>query len=200
MIKCNMGTVLLEVLNARHYLEECSKRCGRCVKIYLHWTAGNYETCYNEYHYCIRGNGEIYQTLSPLDICEATYMRNSGSISIALCCAYGASPQWLGEFPPTDLQIETCAKTMAVISKTLDIPIDINHFLTHGEAGDNEDGLDVHNSYGRKTTCERWDLEYLGVEPSIKFDPYNNNNSGGSILRGKAQFYIDNYTLGDLIR
>lgn len=200
MIECNMGSILIEVLSARHYLEFDAKKLDRSVKVYLHWTAGNYETCYTDYHYCIRGDGRIYQTLPPSEICEATYMRNSGSISIALCCAYGASPQWLGEYPPTNEQIETCAKTMAVLSRTLDIPVDIEHFLTHGEAGDNEDGLYTHLPYGRKNSCERWDLEYLGVEPSTKFDPYNTNNSGGSILRGKAQFYLDNYTLGDLVR
>ena len=158
------------------------------VKVYLHWTAGDYDTTYDDYHFCITGDGVIHNTHDLWSDSAATWKRNEGSISIALCCAKDAQafkgfPNYavLGNYPPTAKQIESCAHLMAIISDVFDIPIDIFHFLTHGEAGDNMDGEWYHPCYGQDTTCERWDLAVL--------NDHDEWGSGGDTLRGKAIWY-----------
>ena len=66
--------------------------------------------------------------------------------------------------------------------------------MTHGEAADNEDGEELHEDYGPKSTCERWDLEYLGCCGSETYNPYATDGSrGGDILRGKANWYRNHW-------
>lgn len=153
------------------------------VRVYLHWTAGHYYTSFPEYHICIDADGEIIESLPLTEIPQATWHRNTGSIAIALCCCAGATAYKgdpyevdLGEEPPTDAQIETLAQVMAAIADVFDIPVDVDHFMTHAEAA-NFDG------YGPDTTCERWDLAVLHDGDEWM--------SGGDILRGKTAFYLD---------
>ena len=163
-------------------------RYAEPVKVYLHWTAGDYETTYDDYHFCVAGNGQIVNTRSLKEIPSATWKRNTGSIAIALCCcqgaiAYSGEPNYadLGHFPPTEAQTETLARLMAVIADVFEIPINVFHFLTHGEAADNRDGEYCHEPYGQDTTCERWDLAVL--------DESTTWGQGGNILRGMANWY-----------
>ena len=158
------------------------------VRVYLHWTAGHYYTSFPEYHICIDADGGIIESLPLTEIPQATWHRNTGSIAIALCCCAGATAYKgdpyevdLGEEPPTDAQIETLAQVMAAISDVFDIPIDIEHFMTHAEAADNLDGYNAHDPYGPNSTCERWDLAMLHEDDEWM--------SGGDTLRGKAIFY-----------
>ena len=163
-------------------------RYAEPVKVYLHWTAGDYETTYDDYHFCIAGNGQIVNTRSLKEIPSATEGRNTGSIAISLCCcadaiAYRGEPNYadLGHFPPTVEQIETLACLMAVIADVFHIPITIDHFLTHGEAGDNMDGWEATEKYGMNSGCTRWDLAVLDDETAW--------GDGGNVLRGKAIWY-----------
>ena len=64
----------------------------------------------------------------------------------------------------------------AAIADVFDIPVDVDHFMTHAEAAD----LD---GYGPATTCERWDLAVLSEDDEWM--------SGGDILRGKTAFYLN---------
>ncbi len=63
--------------------------------------------------------------------------------------------------------------------------------LTHAEAADNLDGLlPVGDEYGPQTTCERWDLQYLGTDESPEWTiDYDDPRTGGNVLRGKAIWY-----------
>ena len=76
-----------------------------------------------------------------------------------------------------------------VLANALGIPLDKEHFMSHGRAADNEDGIQASESYGPKTTCERWDLEYLGTEESPAFNPYDEEHRGDTIIVGKANWY-----------
>ena len=74
------------VANAREELWDDAAVLGREPKIYLHWTAGRYDTAFPDYHINITGDGRILipstcfsKTLSH------TWRRNTGSIGIALC-------------------------------------------------------------------------------------------------------------------
>lgn len=177
--------------DARESIWAQAESCGREPKIYLHWTAGHYGQYYlNDYHVAIDYDGKIYVD-SPLDeVLAHTWKRNTGSVGITLACCVGATSADLGDEPPTNAQIEAMAQAIVAVADGLWLTIDINHVMTHGEAADNEDGIELHEEYGPKTTVERWDLEYLGTDESPAFEPWATDGSrGGDVLRGKAQWY-----------
>ena len=90
---------------------------------------------------------------------------------------------------------------VAVVAKALDLTIDIDHVMTHGEAADNEDGeypYSRYDEYGPKSDyMERWDLEVLWTEESPSYNPWDTEHRGGTIIRGKANFY-ENYYKGEV--
>ena len=173
-------------------LAYAAARCARETKLYLHWTAGHYGQFFADYHVQIDADGAIYVIGDgALDALRAaTYLRNSGSVSIALLGCVGATTEDLGAEPPTAAQIEGLAMAAAALADGLWLTIDIERIMTHGEAADNADGVCAHAPYGPKSTCERWDLEYLGTAESPVFTPWAKDGTrGGDVLRGKAQYY-----------
>lgn len=155
---------------------------NREPKLYLHWTAGKYDQTFDAYHLNIRGDGSVVKTLDFTHVPEATYCRNTGSIAITLCCAQDADPDvGLGDYPPTENQIDCAAQIVAVITRALDIPIDVEHVMTHAEAADNLDGYYACDPYGPANDCDKWDLAILRDNDRWM--------TGGDILRGKAKFY-----------
>ena len=176
----------------RPALNYAAARCAREVKIYLHWTAGHYGQFFADYHVQVDADGGIYVIGDGMldELLAATYLRNSGSISIAVLGCVGAATNDLGKEPPTAAQIEALAMAVTALADGLWLTIDKERILTHGEAADNEDGVNAHAPYGPRSTCERWDLEYLGTEESPVFDPWATDGTrGGDVLRGKAQYY-----------
>ncbi len=173
---------------AYHEIWQAARDNGRDVKLYLHWTAGRYDQTYGDYHINITGDGRVWLTAELTDILAATYRRNSGSVSIALCCAYNAVPDDLGAYSPTDAQINAMSQVVATLANALDLTIDLRHVMTHAEAADNQDGLYCHDPYGPLTTCERWDLDILcnGQAP----------HTGGNELRGNANYYRAQWQAG----
>ena len=162
------------------------------TKLYLHWTAGHYGQFFADYHVQVDADGGIYVIGDGVldDVLAATYRRNSGSVSIALLGCVDATTDDLGGEPPTAAQIEAMAMAAAALADGLWLTIDKERVLTHGEAADNEDGVRAHAPYGPRTTCERWDLEYLGTAESPAFHPWAKDGTrGGDVLRGKAQWY-----------
>jgi len=168
----------------------------RDVKVYLHWTAGWYGQFWDDYHIQIDKDGTIWMPdgLALDGLVNGTWRRNSAAINVSLLCCAHANTKSLGPEPPTTLQIESMALVMAVLSEGLDLSIDIERMMTHGEAADNEDGLWLHDPYGPKNGCERWDLEFLGDgTESPKYSPWNTETRGGTVLRGKANWYNNYY-------
>jgi len=181
--------------DAREAVWEAAEENDRTPKIYLHWTAGHYDQPFDDYHVNILGDGRILLPDTDLSIYRShAYMRNSGSIGVTLCCAYNADTNDLGPEPPTAKQIEVMAQAITAIADSLWLTISKKYVLTHGEAADNEDGMWCHDQYGPKTTCERWDLEYLGTDESPKCRPFAADGTrGGDVLRGKANWYRDQW-------
>ena len=162
------------------------------TKIYLHWSAGHYGQFWDDYHVQIDEDGEIYVIADGEldDVLAATYYRNSGSVNVCILGCVDADTNSLGTEPPTDQQIEGMAKAIAALCNGLWLTIDKQRVLTHGEAADNEDGIEPHDPYGPKNGGERWDLEYLGTMESPKFHPWAEDGMrGGDVLRGKANWY-----------
>ena len=169
---------------------------GREPKIYLHWTAGKYNSLFDDYHVNITGDGRIFMSTPWLsNTLNHTWKRNTGSIGIALCCAYGATSSDLGSYAPTAKQIEVLAQVVDRVASALWLTINKTYVMTHGEAANNEDGLNVHqpyawwnDSYGDGDT--RGDLEFLGTPESPRYNPYATDGSrGGDVIRGKANWY-----------
>ena len=180
-------------VDSQEALWQAAQSVGRDVKLYLHWSAGHYHQIYDDYHIGIDEDGSIYVTTDDLsEVLAHTYRRNTGAIGISLACAAFCTSSDLGQEPPTDAQIESIAQVIAVMANTLDLNIDINHVMTHGEAADNEDGMNPNyedngypdGMYGPKHSCERWDLAILHTGDDWC--------SGGDILRGKAIWYQQN--------
>lgn len=179
---------------ARESIYSTAAAVDRDPKLYAHWTAARYNTDFDDYHICIHGDGTVMLMADLTDTLAHTWRRNTGSIGVALDCAYEATSNSLGDYPPTAVQIETMAQVIAALADGLWLTIDKEHVLTHGEAADNEDGLYCHEPYGPKNTCERWDLEYLGTSESPSFNPWATNGTrGGDVLRGKANWYRDQW-------
>ena len=176
----------------REAIAQAAQKQGRETKVYLHWSAGHYGQFWSDYHVQIDKDGEIYVIADGKldDVLAATWRRNSGSVSVCILGCLDADTNRLGAEPPTDAQIESMAQAIAALSNGLWLTIDKQRVLTHGEAADNEDGIEPHEAYGPRTTCERWDLEYLGTLESPKFHPWSTDGGrGGDVLRGKANWY-----------
>ena len=159
---------------------------GRISRLYLHWTAGHYEDVYDDYHLNIGPGGEMYLTCKTFtEVKEHTWHRNTGSIGIALCCASeaqacsGRDTDFGGE-PPTVVQIETLAKTVAVLTACLELEINVLTVTTHCEAA-LFDGYGPHSGDPQL----RWDLWYL---PDLPLD--SALKPGGYVIRGKALWYL----------
>lgn len=183
--------------DARESIWAQAQAYGREPKVYLHWSAGHYDQTFSDYHVNITGDGTIYVSTDDLsEVLAHTYHRNSGAVGIALCCAVGATTDDLGSEPPTEAQIESMAKAIVAVCEGLWLTIDKDHVMTHGEAADNEDGLDIAypgGPYGPQNTCERWDLQYLGTDESREYTTdYDDPETGGNVLRGKALWYKNN--------
>lgn len=174
-----MKEVTLEQLE-----EYASGACGAITKVYLHWTAGKYQSTFESYHINITGDGKIFMSTPDLyDLLAHTWRRNSGAVGVAICCGYGAVANEghnadFGDYPPTNEQIESMAKVVAVLSKALGLEINPSNFMTHCEAA-TEDGYGPYS--GDPET--RWDLWYLP-----DFD--GEMREGGIVIRGKALFYF----------
>lgn len=196
----NLTEIKQLALNAKYAIWDKANSLARDPKVYLHWSAGKYRSYFEDYHININDLGEIYiATTDFSEVLNHTYMRNSASLGISLACAYGATSNNLGDYPPTQAQIEAMSQIICVVCKAWDLTIDKQRVMTHGEAADNEDGWDLYyndyngqpnNMYGPKHGCERWDLEFLGTSESPKYNPYATDGSrGGDVLRGKANWY-----------
>lgn len=193
--KSEMQHVTVEELRqmASDYRESIwaqAESVGRQPKLFLHWTAGRFGQFWDDYHVQIDGDGEIYVYGELDDVLAHTWRRNTGSVGITLLGAYGATTEDLGDYAPTEAQIESMAKAVEAIADGLWLSLTKEFVATHGEAADNETNDWCHEDYGPKSTCERWDLEYLGTDESPSFNPWAEDGSrGGDVIRGKAQWY-----------
>lgn len=159
---------------------------GGINHIYLHWTAGTYDQIFDDYHINIGWQGELYLTCNMLrEYKEHTWHRNSKAIAITLCCAkdailaYKCNPVF-GAYPPTMLQVEQMAMVIAILCHELELEINNDTVMTHGEAADRD-------GYGPKFPVSdmRWDLYLLSGMPETRA-----LRPGGVMLRKKALAYL----------
>ena len=166
--------------------DELASGTGKSGKaIYLHWTAGGYNSVVGPYHTIFTGDGKMHQNVPYNQYTGHTYKRNTNSVglSAAAMASSGGQYQW-----PTNPQLDAMAKEAARIAKGWGWTkgdIDIKKIMTHGEAGSNKDGNIMHENYGPTMwggTGERWDLDQL--RPSQKL------GEGGPEMRAKIKGYM----------
>lgn len=177
--------------DSREDIWALAKNYNREPAIFLHWSASRYDQKFEDYHINIDGEGRCWVSTDDFsEVLAHTWKRNTGSVGISLCCAYNATTNDLGEYPPTEKQIEMMAQVVAVVAKALWLTIDKYHVMTHSEAADNYDGLNVHEDYGAFSTAERWDNLFLGTAESPSMpSSYDDPTNGGNVLRGKSNWY-----------
>lgn len=193
MKRVSLSELKQMALDVKWSLWNQAQSYNRDVKLYLHWSAGRYSQFWDDYHVQIDYDGSIYvpKGISLDTVLAATYMRNSGSISLCFLGCFDATPYGgLGTNPITAQQIEVMSQCICVLADALDLTIDIYRVMTHGEAADNQDGIYCHEPYGPRSTDERWDDEYLGIPESPRYNPWATDGTrGGDVLRGKANYY-----------
>lgn len=154
---------------------------GKINTIYLHWTAGNYGHCYDDYHLCVDKDGTIEAPAGMVDLAEKkahTWLRNTGAVGIAIEAARGAKISRDGlisfckQAVPTPEQIKSMARAVAIICRGADIPISADTVMTHAEVAD----MDGYGIYDNDPDM-RWDLLRL---------PFAHGISGGDVIRELA--------------
>lgn len=167
-------------------IKQAARDAHGCIdNVFLHWSADRYGRVYGEYHLSIDYDGRIYAPDNDLDLLKHrshTWLRNSGSVGIALTGCYDAEANGgkdceFGSQPPTPAQIEAMAIVVAIICKYAGVSI--RDVYTHCEIA----SIDGYGP-GSGDPETKWDLWYLP-----DFD--DQMKPGGEVLRGKAVWYME---------
>jgi N-acetylmuramoyl-L-alanine amidase len=147
---------------------------GRLERIYLHWSAGDYETVYTAYHYCIafaQGVPLVVETydlranMREIHAGDSAYAahtagRNSYAAGLAVMAMRDATPENFAGYPLVEPAIDAMCRVAAAIARGYAIPIDRDHVMTHAEAA-LADGY-----FGTGGDEERWDIARLQPSPT----------------------------------
>jgi hypothetical protein len=140
---------------------------GDVRSIALHWTAGDYQTVFPAYHFCLRGAAEV-EVVATHDVranmrdlrsgepgAYAAHVagRNSWSVGIAVCAMGGATPADFGRWPITTAQVEALARVAHVVAQAYGVPLDA--IRTHAEAAL------IDGYFGAGDDDCRWDIARL---------------------------------------
>ena len=174
---------------------------GRVKRLYFHWAGSRYTGPLSElYHITVLGPGGnkpegtvALATDNFAAVLEHTWQRNTGAIGISMACMYDASDNGskanFGSEPPTAKMINVMHQIGGILAAELDIPVDIQHVMSHAEAGNNADGWYAHAPYGPGSPkVERWDWWY--------YPERNTPGAGGEYLRDNVRFYKAQVTPG----
>jgi hypothetical protein len=148
---------------------------GRIERIYLHWSAGDYETVYPAYHYCIALHDGVPIVVETHDLranmrdafasdasyAQHTYRRNANAAGLSIMGMRDARPQDFGAFPLVQSTVEALGVVAAAIARAYAISIDAAHVLTHAEAAI------VDGYFGAEGDEQRWDIARLRPSPDL---------------------------------
>jgi len=169
--------------------------------IYLHWTAGNYNSIGGPYHTVFTGDGTMHRKFDyGKSTGGHTYNRNGGG-SVGLSLA--ANPD-IGQWPTEEQRVAMAKEAARIATKWgwTKNDISMKKVMTHGEAGSNVDGYNAHTNYGpfgrgrsdttpdkdkasvgRLATVERWDLDKLNSHSDLY-------GSGGDEMRNRIKGFM----------
>ena len=169
--------------------------------IYLHWTAGNYNSIGGPYHTVFTGDGTMHRKFEyGKSTGGHTYNRNGGG-SVGLSLA--ANPD-IGQWPTEEQRVAMAKEAARIATKWgwTKNDISMKKVMTHGEAGSNVDGYNAHTNYGpfgrgrtdttpdkdktsvgKLATVERWDLDKLNSHSDLY-------GSGGDEMRNRIKGFM----------
>jgi len=98
------------------------------------WDDNNVNTLTIGYHFVITDNGQIYCNYPTNTLLAHTAYRNNNSIAISVTYDDNYAQE-----PLTNAEVESMGKLVAIIAKKYGINIDIQHVLSHIEAGSSKD-------------------------------------------------------------
>lgn len=143
---------------------------GRIEKLYLHWSAGDYQTVYPAYHFCIgldaRSKPFVAETsdlrLNMRDVgtdpdqpyTAHTRGRNSFAAGLSMMCMQDAQPADFGAFPLTKNLVDALCYVTAQVAAFYRISADSATIMTHAEAA-------VIDGYFGTAPEQRWDIARL---------------------------------------
>ncbi len=145
---------------------------GDLRAISLHWTAGDYETVYPAYHFCVTGpadprvhhthdlraNMRDVRTDPALPYAAHTRGRNSWSIGLSAAAMRDATPSDFGACPLSEPQLDALCRVAARLARFY--AIDPAAIRTHAEAA-LDDGY-----FGAGGDEVRWDIARLRPSPA----------------------------------
>jgi hypothetical protein len=145
---------------------------GEIRTVVLHWTAGDYDTPFATYHFCVcgaenpgivvsrdlRANMRDVRSDAPEGYAAHTAGRNSFAAGIAVCAMASATPHDFARYPLTAAQIDALCTVAAALVRHYAVALD--NVRTHAEAA-LEDGY-----FGADGDDVRWDIARL--QPSAE--------------------------------
>lgn len=152
--------------------EFAPQTAGRIDRIYVHWSAHDYESVYPAYHFCVarragriivanthevRENMRDVYSGPDLPYAQHTRKRNSFALGISVMAMENATPQDFGRYPLTPKLIDALCMVGGRLAAFYSVPIDGEHIMTHAEAA-------LHDGYFGTAEGQRWDIARL--EPS----------------------------------
>jgi hypothetical protein len=145
---------------------------GDLRSIYLHWTAGDYATTFDAYHFCVareassglpvvHATHDLQANMRDVRTDGAPYAahtagRNSFAAGIAICAMAGAVPGDFGAYPLREELVLAACELAAELCNAYGIPPAA--VRTHAEAA-------LEDGYFGAAPDERWDIARLAPAP-----------------------------------
>jgi len=171
------------------WMPNCSMK-----RIILHWTAGSYKASSIDlahYHILVENDGKLVRGSHSIDdnvstadnvYAAHTYMLNTGSIGISVCCMAGAaeSPFNGGSSPMLKMQWDTMTQVVAELCQFYNIPVTPQTVLGHGEV---ESKLGIDQAGKWDPMVQPWDLSLSKQQVGDQFRSLvKSKMTGGSSL------------------
>ena len=100
----------------RQETETKGEPLGPPTWITVHWTAGSYDQVFDHYHFNVRGDGTVVQTLPTRFKGSHTWHRNGGNLGVSFCAMANG-------FPVKTVQIDAMSRLIAELMGIFKIPL-----------------------------------------------------------------------------
>jgi len=197
----------------QRFLDHTDYRQGEIKYITLHWSAGNYEGIFHDYHFNITGDGLIHLGESVYTTLPHTWRRNSANIGISCSCMLRGYtppesyipdlknyPSQYGKCPPKSIQTNAMIWLSRKLLDFFKLPP--NALKTHCDWA-------LTDGYGPGQTCERWDwwkegpvIKQRVANLAIRHQPdeYEPTKLKVFINKGKCKVYENDLDVTDKIK
>lgn len=146
---------------------------GRVERLYVHWSAHDYQSVFPAYHFCIAtapdgrlivvNTHDVRENMR--DVAEQpqrpyaahTRGRNAFALGISIMAMENATPTDFGRFALTQPLIDGLCRVTSLLASFYDVPIDAENIMLHAEAA-------LRDGYFGTAPEERWDIARLAAD------------------------------------